>query len=201
MKAVVFDVGNVLIHWDVKALYRKLLPDDAAIDNFLRETDLLSQNVEFDRGLPFAEGIERLVTQFPHHAELLRAFESRWSETVVGPIEGSVTILDELQSAGVPLYAITNFSAETWPIAVQRFPFLGSHFIDVVVSGSVRTVKPDPAIYNLLFSRNGLVAEECLFIDDSLPNISGAQATGMQAIHFVGAAPLREALVSAGFLN
>lgn len=200
MIAVVFDIGNVLIEWDVKALYRRLLTDDEAIDAFLNETGLLALNVELDRGLSLDVGIASLAAQYPHRADLLHAFKDRWQETLVGPIDGTVAILNELRASGILTYAITNFSAETWPLAVARFDFLRTHFIDVVVSGQHRMIKPAPEIFRAFLRRNGLSAEACLFIDDSAANVAGAQSVGMKAIHFSDARTLRQDLVGLGIM-
>ncbi len=197
MKAVIFDIGNVLIHWDVRALYRKILPNEAAIDRFLAETRLLDANLEFDRGQPYAGGLAALATAHPHYASELAAFDARWEETVTGAIDGSVAILEELRAAEVPLYALTNFSSEKWPLTLARFPFLGG-FRDVLVSGHERMVKPDPAIYRRLLDRNALDPADCIFIDDSPANVCGAQAVGIDAILFDGANALRAALRQRG---
>ena len=120
--AVIFDVGNVLIRWDVRLLYRQLLPDEAAIDAFLAEIDFHAWNLEFDRGADWDAGVATLAARHPHHAELIRAFHDRWHETVPGAIDGSVAILADLAAAGVPLYAITNFSAPKWAETAAASP-------------------------------------------------------------------------------
>lgn len=191
---VIFDVGRVLIQWDVHALYRPILGDDAAIDTFLQETGLLDWNVRFDAGLPFAEGIEVAVRQHPRYAAALRAFDEHWEKTVPDAIEGSVAILRHLKRAGVPLYAITNFSAEKWPLATDRFPFLAESFIDIAVSGEERVIKPEAEIFQRLMRRNDLAAQACIFIDDSPANIAGARALGMEAILFTSPGDLERDL-------
>ena len=199
-RAVIFDVGRVLIEWDVHALFAPLLGDAAAVEAFLAETEFGAWNLSLDRGRPLAEGVAEMAARFPHRAGLFEAFAERWIETVPGPIEGSVALLEALRAKGVPLYAITNFSAETWPRAVGRFPFLGTAFRDVVVSGEVGLLKPDPAIYELCLARNGLEAAACLFIDDSPANVAGARTVGIPAIPFTGPHALRAALAHAGLL-
>ena len=197
-KAVIFDVGRVLIQWDIYTLYRKLLPDDDAITAFIDEVDLYHHNLEFDRGTPIAEGIAALVRKFPHHKHLLEAFATRWEETVPGPVHGSVEILAELEAAAVPLYAITNFARETWQQTTKRFEFLQSSFIDIAVSAHEGVVKPDPDIYNRLLERNQLSAKNCIFIDDSEKNVVGAADVGIDAILFVDPQQLRRDLRSRG---
>jgi len=122
---VIFDVGRVLIEWDFYHLYRKLLPNDEAIAAFIDEVGLVAANIDFDRGtVSYAEGIEALATKHPARADLIRAYDARWMEAVPGPVQPSVDILWRLKAAGVPLYAITNFSAEKWALSQERFDFL-----------------------------------------------------------------------------
>ncbi len=182
-RAVIFDVGNVLIRWDVRLLYRQLLPDDAAIDVFLREVDFHGWNLDLDRGLDWDEGVAARSKRFPHRAELIAAFHERWHETVPGEIAGSVAILETLAAADVPLFAITNFAGAKWTETRARYPFLDL-FRDVVVSGDERVLKPDPTIYRLCLTRNGLAAANCVFIDDNAANVAGAAAVGIDGIHF-----------------
>lgn len=197
-KTVIFDVGQVLIHWDVFILYRKLLPDDEAVAAFIDEVDLFSHNLEFDRGVPMQERLALLADEFPHRKPLLEVFETRWQETVPGAVEGSVEILSELKASAVPLYAITNFARENWHPTTERFAFLNDTFVDIVVSAHEGIIKPDPAIYNLLLQRNQLSAEECVFIDDSERNVAGAAAVGIDAIHFKDPEQLRQDLRQRG---
>lgn len=194
---VVFDVGNVLIRWDPRFLYRKLFDDTAAMERFLAEVCNDAWNLEQDRGRTWAEAIAERVLLFPQHEALIRAYSERWHDMVPGEVEGSVAILERLRDAGVPLYAITNFSTEKFAEAQHRFPFL-RRFRDVVVSGEERLLKPDPAIYRVLLDRNGLEAARCLFIDDSEKNVRGAEAVGMRAHHFRDAAGLAAELRARG---
>ena len=195
---VVFDVGNVLIEWNARHLFRKLTKTEAEIDRFLDDIDFSEWNLEQDRGRTFAEGIAHIATHHPHHLPLARAYDERWQEAVPGVIAGSLTILEKLRAGKVPLYAITNYSSEKWADSVVRFPFLGQ-FRDVVVSAHERLIKPDPAIYHVLLSRNGLQASQCVFVDDSLKNVEAARSVGMQAIHFVDAEDLGARLRVMGF--
>lgn len=192
--SVIFDVGNVLVRWDARRLFREFYPGEAAIDAFLDEVGFHEWNLAFDAGLPWEEGVAAHAARFPHHAPALRAFHERWHETVPGEIAGTVAILGELGAAGVPLYAITNFAGEKWAETVQRFPFLGTAFRDVVVSGHAGVTKPDPRIYRLLLERNGLDAEDCVFIDDSPANVAGAAALGIETILFTSPEALRRGL-------
>lgn len=200
-RAVIFDVGNVLVRWDARLLFREFYADDAAVDAFLEETGFHDWNLELDAGLPWDAGVARLAARHPHHAAAIAAFHARWHETLPGAIDGSVAILDELAAAGVPLYAITNYSGEKWVETLPRFPFLATAFRDIVVSGHEGVVKPDARIFRLLLERNGLDAAECVFVDDNARNVAGAQAVGIDAILFTDPEALRHALVSRGLLR
>ncbi|HEV2557523.1 MAG TPA: HAD family phosphatase [Microvirga sp.] len=180
---VVFDVGNVLLRWDPRNLYRKLFDDEQRMEWFLANVCTSDWNLEQDRGRAWDEAVALLVARHPDHEPAIRAFHERWHETVSGVFEENVALLKRLQEAGVPTYCITNFSVPKFREAQARFPFLAS-FLGTVVSGDERLVKPDPAIYRLLLDRYGLVAEECVFIDDSPANVAGARAAGMHAIHY-----------------
>ena len=196
---VVFDIGNVLIQWDPCLLYRSIFQNEADADRFLSEVLPPEWNLEQDRGRSFAEGIAEALARRPDYREEILAWDTRWHEMVPGEVPGSVAILTALKEAGVPLYAITNFSSEKFAECEQRFPFLVDSFIDVVVSAHERLVKPDPRIYQVLFSRNDLAPERTVFIDDSPANVAAARSVGMHAIHFTDAVSLKVALVEHGF--
>lgn len=197
-RAVIFDVGRVLIEWDIFALYRKLLPNDEEIAAFIDEVGLLERNLEFDRGLAYGEGIPQLAEKFPHRADLIYAFDERWEETVPGAIDGSVDILRELGASGIALYAITNFAKEKWQLTIARFPFLSESFRDIAVSGLEGVIKPEPEIYRRLLKRNNLIADQCVFIDDSPTNVEGARRIGIDAILFEDPQGLRRDLIARG---
>jgi 2-haloacid dehalogenase len=194
---VVFDVGNVLLDWDPRHLYRRIFDDEERMERFLAEVCTPAWNVEQDRGRPFAQAVAELAAEHPHlHAEI-RAFDERWPETVASPIHDTVAILGGLREAGVPDYAITNFSHEKFAVARGLWPFL-DQFRGVVVSGEERLLKPDPAIYRVLLDRYGLSAADCLFIDDSPDNVAGALSVGMHAVRFTGPRQLADDLTSFG---
>lgn len=184
MKNIIFDVGKVLIQWDVRPFFYNLLDDHNAVENFLNEVDFFNWNLELDRGLSFQDGVESHSLKFPQYASVFKAFDQKWSETVPGPIAGTVDILTELKANNIPLYAITNFSHEKWPIACEMFPYLGNSFIDTIVSGEIKMIKPNPAIYQLLLDRNQLNAEDCIFIDDTKANVEAAIALGIDGLLF-----------------
>ena len=196
---VVFDIGNVLIDWDPRRLYRKIFADAAACDAFLRDVCNMAWNIEQDRGRRFADAVAEKIKQFPHLENEIRAYDTRWGEMVSGPIAGSVALQARLRAAGTPLYAITNFSREKFDYALGRFAFL-SDFDGVVVSADVGLVKPDPAIFHCFLERFDLAAADCLFIDDSLANVEAARGLGMAAHHFLGAEGLEARLRRDGFL-
>ena len=195
--AVVFDLGGVLIDWDPRHLYRRLIPDEAEMERFLRDVVSAAWNLEHDRGRSFAEGVALLTREHPDHADLIAAFHERWPEMLGGAIAGSVEILAELRASGARLLALTNWSAETWPIGLARFPFL-AWFEAVIVSGEERLVKPDPAIFRILVDRHGLDPARSVFIDDLPANVAAASSLGSRAIRFTDAAALRRDLAAEG---
>jgi len=197
---VVFDIGNVLIHWDPRALYRTIFSSEAEVEWFLANVCSREWNLEQDRGRSFEDAIAEATARHPDHSEAIAAYHHRWHETIVAPIAGTVAILDELKAQGTPLFAITNWHQDKFRETQQRFPFLSNSFRDIVVSGDERLIKPDPAIYRLLLDRNGLEAGDCLFIDDSRKNVAGAEAVGMQAHHFTSPEALRAHLSCTGIL-
>jgi len=196
----VFDLGGVLIDWNPRHLYRKLFADDAAMECFLAEVCNSAWTLEQDRGRGWVEACALLRTQYPHHAELIDAYRLRWREMLGGPIDGSVEILRDLKSRGVSLFALTNWSHETFPIALELYDFLG-WFQAIVVSGQERLVKPDPRIYRLFSERHGLDLSTLVYIDDSRRNADAATALGMHGICFTGASALRRELISLGLLE
>lgn len=196
---VVFDIGNVLIEWDPENLYSKLIPDPVERHRFLNEICTMDWNLQQDLGRSWEEAIDELTAIYPEHKDLIAAYSERWHEMVPGEVPGSVAILDELKIAGVPLYAITNFSSEKFTEAKSRFPFLASSFRDTVVSAEERLLKPDRRIFEALLTRNNLEAGACVFIDDSVKNVEGAREAGLEAVHFTGADKLRADLAEFGF--
>lgn len=189
IRAIVFDLGGVLIGWDPRLLYRKLFADEASVDRFLHEVDFYGWNVEQDRGRSFDEGIAELSARFPHYAEFIRAYDERYPEALSGAIEPTVQVLSKLRQAGYPLYALSNWPAEKFEYARAQFDFL-NWFETIVVSAHVKLVKPDPRIFELLLKRIGRQAPECLFIDDAEANVRAAQALGFQTIRFEAAPQL-----------
>jgi 2-haloacid dehalogenase len=199
--AVVFDLGGVLIDWDPRYLYRSLFDgDEDAMETFLAEVTTPEWNQQQDAGRPWAEAIEALSLEHPQRRELISAFWHRWTETLGEAIEPTVEILGDLQRAGVRLFALSNWSAETFPLARPRYAFL-EWFEGIVISGEVRLVKPDAGIFRHLLERYGLDAASTVFIDDSEANVQAARELGMTGIHFKDAQRLRQELVALGLLD
>lgn len=199
--AVVFDVGNVLYDWNPRFLYERLIEDDRALDAFLRDVATKEWHFQHDEGRPFAETSAELSAEYPEHAEMIALWGPRFSETIPGMIPGMADLVAEIDSAGVPLYAITNFSGEFWKPFRDREAAIFNRFRDIVVSGDERLVKPDPAIYHLALDRFGLEPGAAVFIDDREDNIAAANGVGMRGLHFVDAPTLRNQLTALGLLG
>ncbi len=198
--AVVFDVGRVLFDWNLRFLYERLIPGGEALDAFLRDVVTPQWHFQHDAGRPFAETSTELIAEYPHHAEAIRALAPRFNETIGAAMPGMTQLVADLDAAGVPLYAITNFSGEFWPALRAREEAFFARFRDIVVSGEEKMMKPDPAIYRLALKRFGLSANETVFVDDVPANVAGAASVGMRAIHFTGEPALRRGLSALGLL-
>ena len=197
---IVFDLGGVLIDWNPRYVYRQLLESEAEVNQFLQEVATMDWNIQQDRGRTLAEGTRLLIERHPNHTQLIQAYYGRWTEMLGGPIAETVEILDELRQSGkYRLLALTNWSAETFPIAQKRYNFLG-WFEGTVVSGVEQCIKPELQIYQILFERYKLNPADCLFIDDNEKNVAGSISAGMPALHFENPAQLRQELVSRGIL-
>ncbi len=188
-KAFLFDFGNVLVKWDLHALFDRFFPDPEAVDAFLEEVSFLRWNSLQDQGRPFAEGIAAITEQFPHYVSLFRIFDEQWIETVREPIPETIVLAQGLKQAGHSIYILTNSSAEKFLLARQVHPFL-SMFDDAIISGEIGLLKPDPAIFHYALARIRRAASECVFIDDHLPNIEAARQLGFTAVHYQSPAEL-----------
>jgi 2-haloacid dehalogenase len=197
--AIVFDLGGVLIDWDFRDLYRKLLPSEDEVEWFLSTVCTPEWHSHHDRGRPMAEGVAELVARFPEYETLIRAWDQRFTETWRGPITETVEILAELKSRALPLYALTNWPAEKFPLARRMFQFI-DWFDGVVVSGEVGMVKPEPGIFELLCERYGLTPARTLFIDDVQGHVEAARALGFRALRFRSPRQLRVELAGLGLL-
>ena len=191
---IIFDLGGVLIDWNPRYLYRQLIPDEPAMEEFLATITTPDWNEEQDAGRPLAEATAQLVAQHPQHQALIEPFYGRWPEMLGGPIAGTVELLARLRATGrYRLYALTNWSAETFPVALERFDFLG-WFAGILVSGAEQMRKPTPAFYQLLLTRYGIEPTEALFIDDNARNIAAAQALDLRTVLFESPEQLAVAL-------
>ena len=191
IKAIIFDYGNVLIEWDPRYVYSRYFPDNPeAMERFFKEVDFMGWNAQQDRGRTFKEGVADLSAKFPQHSHLIQAYHDHWKESIGNALTGTVEILKELKQAGYSLYGLTNWSAETFPYARAKYAFFDL-FDEMVISGTVGHVKPEPEIYHIMLEKIGRPAQECLFIDDSLPNIKQAEKLGISGIHFQSAEQLR----------
>ncbi len=197
LTTIVFDIGSVLIRWDMRNLYRKVFDDSARMEWFLANICTHDFNIEQDRGRPFAEAVADLSRKHPEWKAEIELYDSRWTEMLDGTISGTVDILGELQQKNWPTYAITNFSREKFDVSRKLFPFLDT-FRGTVVSADERLVKPDPEIFEVFLQRYNLRGQECVFIDDSLPNVETAKHLGFHALHFTGPEQFRRDLEAAG---
>lgn len=199
---VIFDLGGVLIDWDPRYLYRKLFAGDAAaMERFLAEVCSPAWNHELDRGRAYAEAIAELGARHPGQRPLIEAYWERWLEMVAGPIQGTVALLDALDARGVPLWALTNWSAETFALVRHdpAYAFL-DRFREIFVSGELRLAKPEPAIFRHVLDAIGVAPGQALFIDDAARNIVAAEALGLRTHRFTSAAALRGDLLRLGLL-
>ncbi len=194
VRAVVFDVGNVLVEWSPRYLYEKLIPDPSERATFLTKVVTLEWHAQHDAGRPFSETSAELIAKYPQHRELILAWKSRWLETIPHLFEGMTELVADLAAADVPLYSITNFSAQFWPPLVEREAMLFAPFRDIIVSGEEKLIKPDAAIYQLALRRFGLASGQGIFVDDRLDNVEAAEANGFVGHHFQNASTLRSAL-------
>ena len=186
---VVFDLGGVLIDWDPRYLYRRMLPD-GEVEAFLDEIGFADWNHAQDAGGSWVDAVASHAARHPHRRELIEAYPQRFLETLGGPIAGTVAILEELHAREVPLLALTNWSAETFRVAREEFSFL-ELFDGIVVSGEERVAKPDPRIFSLLLERYDLQPGDVVFVDDAAANIDAARSAGVTAIHYRDPAQLR----------
>lgn len=196
----VFDLGGVLIDWNPRYLYRKLFgADEAAMEHFLANICTSNWNVQQDAGRTLAEGCAVLKKQHPKHAALIDAWLERYDEMLGGSIQGTVEILADLRSRDVPIYALSNWSSETFPAAQRRFDFL-TWFRGILLSGNVRLIKPDPRIFQLFCETHAVNPAQAVYIDDLRHNVDAATACGMHGIQFTDPATLRKELVTLGLL-
>ena len=194
---IIFDFGAVLVDWSPYYLYRKVMANDEEIKTFLEEIDIKNWNPQFDKGVPFEQGVEEKCAEFPHHADLIRRFNSHWLDTMGEVMQETVELARRLKEAGSTLYGLSNWSTSKFNLVKDRFSFL--NYLDgYLLSGEVKQIKPDAEIFHTLLNRLGQPAGNCLFIDDSAANIQAAQALGFQTIQFTTADQLEKDLATRG---
>ena len=185
--AVVFDLGGVLVDWNPEYLYSKLISDPTDRKMFLNEICTLEWNYAMDAGLSVREEVAKLAAGRPEYADLINAWWDRWSDMLGDEIPGTRAIAERISASGMPLYALTNWSAETWPLGLAGFPFLRDLFDGIVVSGDEGVAKPDPRLFEILKDRYSLAPETTVFIDDSPANVAAAAALGYRSHRFTRA--------------
>lgn len=185
--AVVFDLGGVLVDWNPEYLYSKVIPDPVERRAFLGEVCTLEWNYAMDAGLSVREEVAKLAAERPEHADLINAWWDRWPEMLGDEIPGTRAIAERISASGLPLYALTNWSSETWPLGLDGFPFLRDLFDGIVVSGDEGVAKPDRRLFAILSDRYGLDPETAAFIDDSPKNAAAAADLGYRTHVFTSA--------------
>lgn len=196
VNTIVFDLGGVLIDWNPMYVFENYFEDESQLEYFFRHVATFEWNEEQDAGVPLADATAQRIALFPEWEQPLIDFYGRWEEMLGGPIPGTVDLLEQLKKTKqYPLYALTNWSSETFPIALQRYEFL--HWFDGrLVSGEEKLAKPDPAIFRLLLSRYALDPASTLYIDDNARNVAAAAKEGLQAVQFKNPEQLREVMTS-----
>jgi 2-haloacid dehalogenase len=192
-KAILFDLGGVLIEWDPRRLFRPLISDEAELERFLAEVCTPAWNLAIDAGKPMEEAVRELQLLHPEASGFISLYHSAWANMLGDAIHGTVSVLRELKSEGLKVCALSNWSAQTFPIAQARFAFL-TWFDQIIISGDVGLAKPDPAIFTLALARCGLVPEETIFIDDVPANVAVARELGLDALLFQSPERLRKDL-------
>jgi HAD superfamily hydrolase (TIGR01509 family) len=196
---VVFDIGNVLLRWDPRNLYRQVFEDEGTRERFLSGPLAMSFILQTDVAPSFAEAIEARAAAFPEHAEALRLFDARWIETLGGPIEENVALLRRLKANGARVHALSNFAHEKFALAAAAHPFL-NEFDVAVISGHEGVAKPDRRIFEILVERAGRLPGELLFVDDSPKNVEAARAFGIDAVLYALGVDLARAFEERGAL-
>lgn len=200
INTIIFDLGAVLIDWNPKYVFTKIFDTEEKMNWFFQNICTSEWNEKQDAGRSLKEATEELVAIYPEHENEVRAYYDRWEEMLDDPINDTVKILRQLKGSGqFKLYALTNWSAETFPVALQRYDFL-QWFDGIVMSGEEKTRKPFADIYHILLSRFKVNPNEAIFIDDSLRNINGAEAVGIKGIHFQSPEQLSRALQEVGII-
>jgi 2-haloacid dehalogenase len=196
IETIIFDLGGVLIDWNPAYVYHHIIPDNARRHYFFDQICTHAWNLEQDAGRPLNQAMSERIALFPEWENEILAYYGRWEEMLGGEIGETVDVLSALRNLGKHrLLALTNWSAETFPIALERFEFL-HWFEGIVVSGVEKVRKPEPAIYETLLRRYSVEPQHAVFIDDNMDNVKGAESMGINGIHFQHAAQLKQALAA-----
>ncbi|MGL3822011.1 HAD family hydrolase [Sphingopyxis sp. R3-92] len=198
-QCVIFDVGRVLFDWDLRHLFGKLIDDGDELESFVTTVVTPEWHFQHDAGRPLAEMLPELKAEFPQHEALIDAYATRFNETIPGAVPGSLELVERLDAAGMPLFAITNFGHEFWEGFRPTQPVF-DRFRDIIVSGTEKMIKPDPAIYALAIERFGIDPAGALFVDDVAANVAGAESLGIAGHQFRDAATLERELIARGYL-
>jgi 2-haloacid dehalogenase len=199
IKAVLFDIGNVIVRWDRENLYRKLIPDATERAFFLNNVCSMEWHTRHDEGMSFADNRAGLLKEWPQYTDLIMAFDTRFDEMLDGVVPQTEAVMGELMAKGVPMYGLTNMPAEKAQLVFDKSQYI-NRFRDIIISAHEKLIKPDPAIYQSALQRMGLTAPEVFFTDDNPPNIVTAKAMGFATYHFTDPEGLRPSLVAAGVL-
>lgn len=198
-KAVLWDIGNVIVRWNPRTLYQEIFKEPAECDRFLSHVCTMTWHVAHDLGVTFADNRAPLIERFPEYAEEILAWETRWWDMFSGPIPETEAAIEALYARGVPQFGVTNMSHETFPGTIAMSPAF-ARLSDYLVSAEVGLIKPDPAFYALACERFGLQPTQVLFVDDSAANIESARSFGFDVHHFTDPTGIRPALEARGLL-
>lgn len=198
-KTIIFDLGGVLIDWNPEYVFLKEFRGNREkMDWFLNEICAWDWNMNQDAGYPLSKATEDRIAMFPEYEDLIRMYYGRWEEMLGYTHEDTLEILESVvNNTNYHVYALTNWSGETFPVALQKFPWL-QWFEGILVSGDEGLRKPHIEIYELMLSRYNIKPHEAIFIDDSLKNIEGSEAVGIKGVHFENAAALKKDLMALG---
>lgn len=198
LKNIIFDFGGVLMDWDPRYYFRTYFDNEADMDFFLKNIATNAWNIEQDRGRTLERGTEKLIKEHPLFEKDIRAYYDNWTTMLRGEIPQNVAVLRQLEGK-YPLYGLTNWSAETFPYALENYDFFKLFGGKIVVSGDEKLIKPDPKIFKVLLKRYDLKAEESVFIDDNIDNIKTAESLGFTTIHVTPETDLANELHNLGY--
>lgn len=199
MKTIVFDFGGVLVDWNPRYFYRGVFASEEEMEWFLKNVCNTEWNLRHDRGIRFEDNWQELTRKYPQYEQQIKQYYTGWPQMLHGEIAGSHAVVDELKNRGYKLYGLTNWSAQTFPIALKRFEVLRK-MDGIVVSGQEKYIKPEPELYRILLDRYHLQAQNCVFIDDNPTNTAAGAALGFDTIVFKDAPQLRAELQTRGIL-